>query len=593
MFPCCLLLVTLSITGMVSSSGTVFSNPDSLIKRNLKNEPAATERLLKAYNNLPPVIPPSWKNLEAVWSFALGDPAEGLNTTLASLPHNLELVTLPHRTLHADTPYWYVTEVGIKSASVLEFDADDGAQLYADGRRIPISGDVFYVPASSGKSHLVVRVLNKALYGGLGAARIALKTDYDRFTRQSGYRSRLSAMVRKTRLLMAPTSEQVGSALQAVQKQSEESLRIAERLLSGFPITIVGPYLQNAAIDQMRIVWETDVPASESFLEWGLRDSLTHKSSALNSGNLHEVPLNGLKPDTSYFYRIHSGPVVSPAYSFRTLPQSGPFAFTAWSDSHANEEEHGNNDVYRQNINVMHRLPIAFTVGAGDLVENGNHKGSWENFFEVAAPLVSEIPIMLVGGNHDYDGCFEDLKSVYFERYARNIPKPQYFAWTAGNSRFAALDPNMYFPTGIPVGSAEYKWLMSELESPEWKKATWHFIFLHQPPYSQGWADYHGDIPIRDLFDPLVEKYGIDFIVAGHTHDYEHLTKTYGSQKLHLLIVGGMGGGLEDDTMSTEPVMDKVIKRHHFGLFQVDGRKVTFSAVATDTRILDRFVDVK
>jgi hypothetical protein len=248
----------------------------------------------------------------------------------------------------------------------------------------------------------------------------------------------------------------------------------------------------------------------------------------------------------------------------------------------------GSNDVFHQNVNAMSRLPIAFTVGTGDLVEQGNHKTPWVRFFESLKPLAPHVPVMLVGGNHDYDGCFEDLHWVYFERYARNQPRPQYFAWTAGNARFVALDPNEHYPTGIPAGSEQHRWLMRELESPEWQRADWHFIFLHQPPFSQGWAEYHGDLPIRALFEPLIEKYKIDFIVVGHTHDYERWTRSYGRQKVHFLIVGGAGGGLEDEPMSAEPVMDKVIRRHHFGLFRIDGRRVIFEVIATDTRILDR-----
>jgi hypothetical protein len=162
-----------------------------------------------------------------------------------------------------------------------------------------------------------------------------------------------------------------------------------------------------------------------------------------------------------------------------------------------------------------------------------------------------------------------------------------------GNARFIALDPNEHFPTGIPTGSAQHRWLMQELASDAWKKATWHFIFLHQPPFSQGWPEYHGDLPIRELLEPLIELHRIDFIVAGHTHDYERWTRIYGTQKVHFLIVGGAGGGLEDEPMSAEPVMDKVIRRHHFGLFQIDGQRVIFEAVATDTRVLDRFEATK
>ena len=114
---------------VIGNGEPIFANRDSLIKRDISNEPAATETLLREFSHLPEIHPPAWKNLDSTWTFALGNPKEGLNAILDSLPKNIESITLPHRTLHADTPYWYVTDVDIPTPSVLEFDADDGAQL--------------------------------------------------------------------------------------------------------------------------------------------------------------------------------------------------------------------------------------------------------------------------------------------------------------------------------------------------------------------------------------------------------------------------------------------------------------------------------
>jgi hypothetical protein len=586
-----MLLLCAALLGAVTG-GLVFADSASLVYRDRSGEPPATAELVRAYRQLPPVTPPAWKPLDARWSFALGDPKEGLNTSLDHLPEPREPVTLPQRTLHPDTPYWYVADVDFFAPSVLDIQADDGAQLYVNGKRVPVSGDVFYVPASSSTTRLVVRVLNKAVYGGLEAVRVAARDDFDRYRAASELRARLAAVVRKTRLLLSPTPEQIAAAQQAVREESEKAIQAAETRLAALPLTLIGPTLQDASPTQVRIVWETDTPCAAT-VEWGEGYALTQTVTAQSEGTLHIAELKPLKPGATYSYRLHSGPVVSPQYTFRALPADGPFEFTVWSDSHANDKPQGNNDVFRQNVTAMRRLPIAFTVGTGDLVEAGHHQEPWRSFFDILTPLASEVPAMLIPGNHDYDGCFEDLHSVYVERYLRTRPRPQYFAWTAGNARFVALDPNLYFPTGIPEDSEEYRWFRQELESPEWKRATWRFVFLHQPPYSQGWPDYHGDLPIREMFEPLIEKYGIDFIIAGHTHDYERLTKTYGKQQTHLFIVGGMGGGLEDEAMSAYPVMDKVIRRHHFGRFRVDGRRVTFEAVATDTRVLDRFEATK
>lgn len=88
---------------------------------------------------------------------------------------------------------------------------------------------------------------------------------------------------------------------------------------------------------------------------------------------------------------------------------------------------------------------------------------------------------------------------------------------------------------------------------------------MHQPRYSQEWAGYHSDKVIRDLLQLVMESAGIDFVVSGHTHDYERLTKSYGSQNTTFPIVGGAGGSLEPPESSAEPVMDTVIKSPSHG----------------------------
>ncbi|MGC4045521.1 MAG: metallophosphoesterase [Armatimonas sp.] len=566
-----------------------FTTPDVLQLRERTGEPEATQALLRLYKSLPPVAEPTWANLDAIWTFALGSPQEELNVTADRIPEKREVVTLPQRTLHPDTPYWYVTEVSFSEPTVLAIDADDGAQVFANSQRIPVQGDYFFLPASPAntKTRLIVRVLNKAAYGGLEEVRMTSQVNFERYQQATEKRRRVTVLVKKTRLLCAPTKVQLAAVEKAVaEADTEDALQAAEKVLAELPLTLIGPYLQDASSDQMTIVWETDVPCTGT-LEWGLEGEPGQQAQAKSEGNLHSATLTGLKPGTMYRYRARSGDVIGPEYSFRTLPTSGAFAFTAWGDSQVNARTNNNRDVFRQNVSAMACRAMAFSVGVGDLVEQGHHQEPWQVFFEALAPLATDTPVMLIGGNHDYDGCFEDLHSVFFERYARSKPKSQYYAWTASNARFVALDPNEHFPTGIPAGSEQHRWLMQELESEAWRAATWRFLFIHQPPFSQGWLDYQGDLPIRALLEPLMEKHGIDFVVSGHTHDYERWTRTYGNQTVHYLILGGAGGGLEGREMSPEPVMDKVIRRHHFGLFQVDGRKVTFEAIATDTRVLD------
>lgn len=559
----------------------VFLDVASLVARERDGEPPATAALLDALRALPAIHPPAWRELPARWSWALGDPGEGLHAPIHRLPHERQPVSLPHRALHPDTPYWYVTDITVTTPSALHLRADDGAHVWLDGERIPMTDGVFRLKPTTGPSRLVVRVLNKAVYGGLQGARIASQPDVDRFLRESRLRERLAAAVTKVRLLRHSSEDQQTLALQAVRQGSEDAIAAAEKAMATAPLTVMGPVVQTQSTERAIIVWETDVPCVAE-VEWRSGEGPLRKARARSEGTLHVADLWPLSQHTEVRYRTRSGAVLSPEYRFRPLPENGPFSFAVWADSQNAWP------VFARHVEQMRGQPLAFHVGVGDMVENGGEKGPWLGLFSTLGELAASTPTMLIGGNHEIDDCFEDLRSPHFWRTVRMRPAPSHYAWSAGNARFVALDPNGHFPTGLPIGSAEREWFLKEVESPAWKRATWRFVFIHQPPYSQGWADYHGDFWIREMLEPLVERCGIDFVVSGHTHDYERLTRTHGAQTVHYLIVGGAGGALEDGPLSAHPVMDLVVRRHHHGRFTVNGDRVVFEAVGLDGEVFDR-----
>ncbi|HET8855082.1 MAG TPA: metallophosphoesterase, partial [Salinimicrobium sp.] len=135
--------------------------------------------------------------------------------------------------------------------------------------------------------------------------------------------------------------------------------------------------------------------------------------------------------------------------------------------------------------------------------------------------------------------------------------------------------------------SAQYKWFVEQLAKQEWLEADWRFVLVHQPPFSQGWQGYHGEESVKTLILNTAEAGKIDFVVSGHTHDYERLSRPVGNQKIHFLIVGGAGGGLEPESSSDFPEMDKVIKAHHIARFHITGKKATIKILGLDNAILD------
>lgn len=55
-------------------------------------------------------------------------------------------------------------------------------------------------------------------------------------------------------------------------------------------------------------------------------------------------------------------------------------------------------------------------------------------------------------------------------------------------------------------------------------KAEWTIAYWHHPPYTKGSHDSDREIrhiEIRENVLPMIEKYGVDLILGGHSHTYE------------------------------------------------------------------------
>jgi len=233
----------------------------------------------------------------------------------------------------------------------------------------------------------------------------------------------------------------------------------------------------------------------------------------------------------------------------------------------------------------------AFGVAVGDLVANGSNEHDWKMFLQTAAQATAYMPYYWVPGNHDYDGYYDSLRPVWFDSLFGT--GPHHRLWTYANCAFISLDLHADFPVTISPQTSQGKWFLRQIRDPLWELADWRFVFVHHPPYSQGWAGYEGEQSLRRFLESLTEKARIDFIISGHTHDYERLTRTYSSTTTSFIIVGGAGGALEPEASSAKPKMDTVIKAHHVGRFKVNGKRIVFQAVGLSGAVLDSLVRTK
>ncbi|MBN1506189.1 MAG: metallophosphoesterase family protein [Sedimentisphaerales bacterium] len=351
-----------------------------------------------------------------------------------------------------------------------------------------------------------------------------------------------------------------------------------------------GPYLQHATKTGITIMWETTEKAT-SVVEFGEQTPLTDRFSAPEDSEMHEVHIENLKPETTYYYRaISKGSsaeeAASEIYSFQTaVEEATPYAFGVVSDTQNNPP------IWGKISTLLFGERPNFAVHAGDIVGDGRKKEEWtEEFLRPAHALMSRVPLFAILGNHDKDD----------QNYYRYLcsPVPEYrYTFTYGNAQFFLIDTDR----SAHPGSEQYQWLQEELAR---SKATWKFAVHHHPPYSSDEDDYgdtwkgerstRGDRKLRPLV-PLYEKYALDICFFGHIHDYERTwpirdDKIDPKHGVVYVQTGGAGGGLENYAPTRSWFTAKVHRDHHFLLVSVGGTTLQLQAIDQNGVLFDQLV---
>ena len=326
-----------------------------------------------------------------------------------------------------------------------------------------------------------------------------------------------------------------------------------------FPLEFeVEPYLQSATPNSIFILWETDSNA-DTRVEWGTSTFLGNNTSGTafyNYGNsqIHTVLLDGLNPDTRYYYRAVTSNLSSEIYDFITPadPESeSSLKIIAMSDI---QKDWSNWDKYDEIIHegIMDYLTdeysddlpqeLQMVLIAGDLVDTGSNYSHWTgHFFAPSTPLFAHVPLYTVLGNHEAN------TSYYFNYF--NLPQNgstgyEEHWWFTDNSnlRVIGLDSNWDFQLDVQLN-----WLEDVLADACYNPQI-DFVFaqLHHPYHSELWidgnTDYTGDvITLMEAFTDECGKPSIHFF--GHTHGY---SRGQSQDHEHLMVNVATAGGAID-----------------------------------------------
>ena len=346
---------------------------------------------------------------------------------------------------------------------------------------------------------------------------------------------------------------------------------------------VVEPYLQRATPSSIEVHWETDETGA-SHVEWGKTRQLDQRAPARErpsgfGAQLHGAPLSGLLPDTRYFYRVHTGGLVSDIFDLRTPPEPRAEAavrMVVMSDMQLDSRRpHVFRDLVRDGI-----MPLvserarergqapALVLIPGDLVRHGERYAEWsEEFFTPIRPLAAHVPLLPVAGNHDEDSPH------YFRYFALPSAGSESSAerwWSSdfSNVRVLGLDSNPQYR-----GPEQLAWLARALASAcAAPQIDFVFAALHHPELSELWP--HGELAYSGLVSRALEKFSArcnkpSVVFSGHTHAYARGHSR--DAPLTLVGVASAGGDLDrQGEHSAHAYPEYVTSQDEYGFVLVD-----------------------
>ncbi len=258
--------------------------------------------------------------------------------------------------------------------------------------------------------------------------------------------------------------------------------------------------------------------------------------------------IEGLQPDTSYVYQIVSGGQTQVSGAFRTAPEGRvPFRFTSVGDIACGDTAYNKASLNAEATAASVELfdPVVHLVNGDLSYANSNQLYQpqvWAEYFDNTQFSAANRPWMPTLGNHENEpGNGPQGYLSYQTRFT--LPnngsadfEGNWYSFQIGSVLFVMLDNNdvcyqvdtgTYLSTGDNQiltgysGGAQEQWLEKTLrEASTDTSVDWIVVVMHQPAMSTSDAE-GSDLGIRQNWMPLFYKYGVDFVLAGHDHDYE------------------------------------------------------------------------
>lgn len=299
----------------------------------------------------------------------------------------------------------------------------------------------------------------------------------------------------------------------------------------------------------------------------------------------HIVFVDGLLPKSKYYYSVGTSEAETLAggdeqHHFYTAPSIGDtsgFKFWAIGDFGAGNDRQKRVKQWFQNYLTDNDVRGWLWLG-----DNAYHDGkdidytvkTFSKDFGYDS-IMRFLPFYPIPGNHDYNsvnqlkpaekhsGPYYNVVEVFKNAEMGGVPShtEAYYSFDYGNVHFMALNSELYqYAIFWGLGNPYKDWIEKDIKATDKKFIV---AFIHQPPYSKGSHDTDDFYQIfmqntRENVVPILEKYGVDLVLSGHSHVFERsplITKHYKKSNTFdpaTMIVDGSDGNPDNGNVYTK-----------------------------------------
>lgn len=349
-------------------------------------------------------------------------------------------------------------------------------------------------------------------------------------------------------------------------------------------------------------------------------------------GFINTAIFTGLTPSTLYYYvfgddeggpsqefNFLSAPIIAPSttFNFFMFGDMGQAYIDGTDEKNTHMPASLNSTLTMVRALSEHQL----VVHIGDISYARGIESEWDNFFDQVAPVASHLPYMTCIGNHERDfpssGSLWDGTDSggecgvpYESRLQMPTPRKDqpWYSFNFGCVHFILMSTEHDFTSG----SAQYMWILADLEAVDRKVTPWVIFSGHRPMYidSDNETPGGGDQPVAELLrehiESLLFQYQVDLAFWGHHHSYQRMCHVYESACVpsnggkyrapRHFVIGSAGAEFSQNILPSPPVWAEYVNDDTFGILKIQVAPTrisgSFVRVSDDVVVDTWFIDM-